>query len=51
MLTVAYLITESALSRKESRGAHYRADFTQTSSEALHSNIIKKKENELVYVK
>jgi len=27
MFTVALLITESALTRTESRGAHYRADF------------------------
>ena len=29
MLTVAYLITEAALFRKGSVGAHYRSDFKQ----------------------
>ncbi|MCX7702946.1 MAG: L-aspartate oxidase [Planctomycetota bacterium] len=29
MLTVAYLVTESALMRQESRGVHYRTDFPQ----------------------
>ena len=33
MLTVARLITEAALQRRESRGAHYRADFTEQSPE------------------
>jgi len=33
-LVVARLITEAALSRRESRGAHFRADFPQTAPEA-----------------
>lgn len=51
MLTVASLIIKSALSRKESRGAHSRSDYTQTNSDAIHSNIMKKEEKELMYVK
>ena len=50
MLTVATLIVNSALSRKESRGAHCRADYAQTDINAMHSNILKR-EKELVYVK
>lgn len=49
MLTVASLIIESALERKESRGAHCRSDYTQTLSEALHSNIDKLSNNNLCY--
>ncbi len=33
MITVARLIVESALARRESRGAHYRSDFPDTSDE------------------
>ena len=39
MLTVAPLITVSALERKESRGAHYRLDYTGTNETAQHSLI------------
>ena len=51
MLTVSLLVIESALSRRESRGAHCRADYPQTDNISKHSNIIKNSEKELVYVK
>lgn len=51
MLTVASLIIEGAMGRKESRGAHSRSDFPQISNEAKHSCISNCKERELTYVK
>lgn len=52
MLTASQLIIESALSRKESRGAHSRSDYKQTSENAVHSNILKKEDAEVLeYVK
>ncbi len=41
MLTVGLLIVDAAISRKESRGAHSRADYNLTSENGIHSNIIK----------
>jgi succinate dehydrogenase / fumarate reductase flavoprotein subunit len=40
-LTVAKALVLSALQREESRGAHYRNDFTQQNSKAEHSYIDK----------
>lgn len=51
MLTVAGLIIQGALDRKESRGAHSRSDYTQTDSNPVHSSMIKTDKKELVYVK
>ena len=51
MLTVALLIIEGAMGRKESRGAHSRSDFPETSEEAKHSCMSNCKERELAYVK
>lgn len=41
LLTVAGLIVKSAIARKESRGAHFREDYTETSQNAYHSYISK----------
>lgn len=41
MLTTACLITECAIARKESRGAHYRSDYPKTNDSCKHSVIDK----------
>jgi L-aspartate oxidase len=41
MLVAAQLIVDSALNRRESRGAHFRTDFTHTNAMAEHSFILK----------
>ena len=50
MLTVAKLVANSALRRKESRGAHYRLDYLNTNEDCVHS-CLTKKEGELDFVK
>ncbi len=50
MLTVSSLIIEGALERRESRGAHCRADYGLIIENALHSNILKTEKKELSYV-
>ncbi len=37
LLTIAELIVKSAISRKESRGGHFREDYPETSQEAINS--------------
>ena len=51
MLSVAPLIIDSALSRKESRGAHCRSDYSQLDRAARHTNLLKNEEKELINVK
>ena len=43
MVQAAYLITLSALRRKESRGVHFRSDYPRTDDEAwrIHSTVTK----------
>ena len=45
MLDVALMITESALARTESRGAHYRADFPTQDDIEWHRRILIKNDN------
>ena len=51
MLVTANLIVESALERKESRGAHSRSDYKNKSEKSEHSTIVKQNIKELVYAK
>lgn len=50
MFTVAKLVAQSALRRKESRGAHYRLDYLNASEECVHS-CLTKEEGEFDFVK
>ena len=51
MLTIALLIIEGALNRKESRGAHTRIDYKQTNDKVLHTELLNRSERMLVNVK
>ena len=50
MLTVSKLVIDSALNRKESRGAHYRLDYLNQNEKCEHS-LITKNEGEMNFVK
>ena len=47
LVLVARLVTEAALEREESRGAHYRTDFAEPSDEWRRSIVFKSDEREL----
>lgn len=47
MLLTAMLITQAALERKESRGAHYRKDYPEKKAKAQHSLLNIYQQNEL----
>jgi L-aspartate oxidase len=48
MLTAAYLITECALRRTETRGVHYREDFPQTDPIWARHQVVRRTEHQLV---
>jgi fumarate reductase (CoM/CoB) subunit A len=50
IITVAMLVTESALLRRESRGAHYREDYPETNDKWARS-IILNKNTDFRYIK
>ncbi len=51
MLTVAQLVIDSAMNRRESRGAHARIDYKQTNEIAEHNCIIKGEKKPIFVVK
>lgn len=50
LLTAALLVVDSALERKESRGAHSRSDYKEVLPKGVHS-IVKKEVGDLEYAK
>ncbi len=50
MITVGFLITESALARKNSVGAHYRTDYKDKSGNWKNHTIIKRKDNDIQFI-
>ena len=50
MLTVASLVTQSALLRRESRGSHYREDYPET-DERWKRSIVMNKNTDFSYLK
>jgi fumarate reductase (CoM/CoB) subunit A len=50
MLTIASLVTQSALLRRESRGAHYREDYPKT-DERWNRSIVLNKNKDFSYLK
>ena len=51
LLTSAMLVVESALTRKESRGAHTRSDYSEILSDIRHTELSKDLNRELTYAK
>lgn len=51
MLTASLIVVESALLRRESRGAHSRSDYKLTSEIGVHSSVVKIYNKELEYAK
>lgn len=48
MLTAAFLTTESALRRTETRGVHYREDFPQTDPVWQRHQVLRRSEHQLI---
>jgi L-aspartate oxidase len=48
MLTSAYMITECAIRRTETRGVHYRQDFPQTDDSWRRHQLVRRTEHQLV---
>ena len=46
MMLLSRLVTESALEREESRGAHHRSDFSSTDDRNWKRHIIKRREQD-----
>lgn len=50
MLQTSLCITESALLRKESRGAHFRKDFPEKTNSPIHTSLSKKRSSLLTQI-
>jgi len=50
MLDIAEVIVKSALAREESRGAHYRSDFKEESSDFAKKSLVKSTKSEVEFL-